>query len=370
MATACARPLVSVFSTSAEKAGQVTLPAVFVSPIRTDVVHHVHRDMAKNKRQAYAVSVEAGHQTSAESWGTGRAVSRIPRVPGGGTHRAGQGAFGNMCRGGRMFAPNKTWRRWHRKISVGQRRYALTSALAASAIPALVMARGHKIEEVPEIPLVVQDTVQSAQKTAQAAGILAKLGAEAELAHSKESRKIRRGVGKMRNRRYVLRRGPLVVYDKDEGLTKAFRNLPGVELASVDRLNLLSLAPGGHLGRFVLWTQSAFEKLDKLYGTYRKASSLKKDYNLPQHMMTNTDLARIINSDEIQSVVRPAVKQARVSLQRKNALTNLGVRARLNPLTLSQRRSQINSQAARQQKKEKVLSQKRAGKEFLAQLEA
>lgn len=33
----------------------------------------------------------AGHQTSAESWGTGRAVARIPRVRGGGTHRSGQG---------------------------------------------------------------------------------------------------------------------------------------------------------------------------------------------------------------------------------------------------------------------------------------
>jgi len=46
--------------------------------------------IAKNKRQAYAVSVKAGHQTSAESWGTGRAVARIPRVGGGGTHRSGQ----------------------------------------------------------------------------------------------------------------------------------------------------------------------------------------------------------------------------------------------------------------------------------------
>ena len=27
-------------------------------------------------------------QTSAESWGTGRAVARIPRVRGGGTHRS------------------------------------------------------------------------------------------------------------------------------------------------------------------------------------------------------------------------------------------------------------------------------------------
>ena len=89
------------------------------------------------------------------SWGTGRAVARIPRVPGGGTSRSGQGAFGNMCRGGRMFAPTKVWRKWHKKISTNQRRYAVTSALAASAVPALVMARGHKIDNVPEFPLVV-----------------------------------------------------------------------------------------------------------------------------------------------------------------------------------------------------------------------
>jgi large subunit ribosomal protein L4e len=72
------------------------LPAVFLAPIRQDVVHDVHTRMAKNKRQPYAVSKYAGHQTSAESWGTGRAVARIPRVPGGGTHRSGQAAFGNV----------------------------------------------------------------------------------------------------------------------------------------------------------------------------------------------------------------------------------------------------------------------------------
>ena len=32
----------------------------------------VHAGMAKNKRQPYAVSEKAGHQTSAESWGTGK----------------------------------------------------------------------------------------------------------------------------------------------------------------------------------------------------------------------------------------------------------------------------------------------------------
>jgi ribosomal protein L4 len=140
--------MVSVQGLDGTAAEQTTLPAVFSAPIRPDIVRTVHTNMNKNHRQPYAVSMKAGHNTAAESWGTGRAVSRIPRVPGGGTHRAGQGAFGNMCRGGHMFAPTKTWRRWHRKININQKRYAVASALAASGLPALVMARGHRIEQV------------------------------------------------------------------------------------------------------------------------------------------------------------------------------------------------------------------------------
>merc|ERR1719502_1952475 len=104
-----------------------------------------------------------GH--SAESWGTGRAVARIPRVSGSGTARAGQAAFGNMCRKGRMFAPTKTWRKWHKKINQNQKRYAIASALAATALPSLVMARGHRISEVPEIPLVVPDDFEKITTT-------------------------------------------------------------------------------------------------------------------------------------------------------------------------------------------------------------
>lgn len=118
-----------------------------------------------------------GHQTSAESWGTGRAVARIPRVRGGGTHRSGQGAFGNMCRGGRMFAPTKPWRRWHRRINVNQRRYALVSAVAASGVPALVLSKGHVVDQIPELPLVVSDKVQELTKTKQAVSFLRRVKA-------------------------------------------------------------------------------------------------------------------------------------------------------------------------------------------------
>ena len=89
-----------------------------------------------------------------------------------------------------------------------------------------------------------------------------------------------------------------------QGLKKAFRNIPGVDLINVSKLNLLKLAPGGHVGRFVIWTQSAFEKLDELYGTWRKSAKLKKGYNLPMPKMANTDLSRLLKSEEIRSVLR------------------------------------------------------------------
>ena len=177
-----------------------------------------------------------------------------------------------------MFAPTKTWRRWHRKINLNQRRYAMCSALAATALPALVMARGHRIDNIGEVPLVVDNSIEKLTKTKDAEKLLKTLNAYDDVEKSKSSRKIRPGKGKMRNRRYVQRKGPLVIYNEDQGLTRAFRNLPGVDLLKVDRLNLLFLAPGGHMGRFCIWSRSAFEKLDAMYGTWRKKSTLKSDY--------------------------------------------------------------------------------------------
>ena len=51
-------------------------------------------------------------------------------------------------------------------------RYAVCSALAASALPSLVMARGHKIDQVPECPLVVEDSVEAVDKTVAAMKVL------------------------------------------------------------------------------------------------------------------------------------------------------------------------------------------------------
>jgi large subunit ribosomal protein L4e len=316
--------------------------------------------MNKNNRQAYSVSITAGKQVSASSWGTGRAVARIPRVGGGGTSRSGQGAFGNMCRGGRMFAPTKTWRKWHRKINTTQKRYAVASALAASAVPALVMARGHVIDEVPEIPLVLDTALESTKKTAAAVDILAAVGADDDVNKAADSKKIRAGKGKMRNRRYTLRRGPLIVYAENDGVEQAFRNLPGVELCCVTRLNLLQLAPGGHMGRFCVWSQAAMDKLDTIYGEGGKS--------IPQHSMVNADLARIINSDEIQSVLNPAKRNPGSYLRKKNPIKSIKALEKLDPYAAAARKAETRAMEARVGKKASGLAAKRAGKKaFKAQ---
>jgi len=276
-----------------------------------------------------------------------------------------------MCRGGRMFNPTQTWRKWHRKVNVNQRRYAVASALAASAIPSLVFARGHRIENVPEVPLVVADEFESTQKTRTAIEVLTNLGAYADVEKVKASHNIRRGKGKARNRRYVHRRGPLVIYNQDSGVVKALRNIPGVEAANVSHLNLLQLAPGGHLGRFIVWTKGAFERLDSLYGTASKNSKEKTGYHLPRASVTQADLSRVINSDEIQSALRPKQKTTHIR-RKKNALRNLGVMLKLNPAYRAHLNKQVSSKkvakkALTKEQKEQIKKTKKAGRTQLAQ---
>ncbi|CCW67392.1 unnamed protein product [Phytomonas sp. Hart1] len=329
-----ARPSVSVYSASSDAVvGTVPLPAVFTAPIRSDIVQFVHTNMAKNSRQAYAVNRLSGMNHSAHSWGTGRAVARIPRISGGGTSTSGAGAFGNMCRGGRMFAPTKIFRRWHRKINLHQKRFAVVSALAASSLPSLVMSRGHKIENIAEVPLVVEDAIQAFEKTKEAMAFLRAVAAVDDVNRVNDSRALRAGRGKMRNRRYVARRGPMLVMPNNKG-TRAFRNIFGLDLANVNALNLLHLAPGGHVGRFIIWTRGAFEQLDRIFGTFTEVSAVKKGFTLPAPMLTNTDVTRIMQSEEVRRALKPKKVQTRKPSSRRqptNGLKNRRLRLRLNP---------------------------------------
>jgi hypothetical protein len=78
--------------------------------------------------------------------------------------------------------------------------------------------------------------------------------------------------------------------------------------------------------------------------------------------MLNSDLTRIINSDEIQSKVRPAIKGVRRYTLKRNPLKNLGAMVKLNPYALAARRSELLAQERRTANKAKALEAARAKK--------
>ena len=174
--------------------------------------------------------------------------------------------------------------------------------------------------------------------------------------------KVRAGKGKLRNRRYRSRRGPLVVYSgANVPLLKALRNIPGVEVAHVSRLNLLQLAPGGHVGRFIIWTESAFKELNNVFGTYKQSSNQKKGWNLPHHEVTNPDISRVINSNEIQSAVRQARGNSTSHYKQKhNPLTNSKAHDLLNPNAKLTRDAARKANEERRVARQKQIGQKRS----------
>lgn len=163
----------------------------------------------------------------------------------------------------------------------------------------------------------------------------------------------------MRNRRRIQRTGPLIVYSKDDGIRKAFRNIPGVETMSVEKMNLLKLAPGGHVGRFVIWTESAFKRLDEIFGTWTNASTVKKSYNLPQPKMSNTDLTRLFKSDEIKKVLRKPNTKITLRKRRLNPLTNLRQLVKLNPYAAVVKRRVILANELRKHERNVEIAKRR-----------
>nr|BAN64170.1 ribosomal protein RPL4A [Babesia bovis] len=186
-----------------------------------------------------------------------------------------------------MYAPTRVWRRWHRKVNLKEKRQALASALAATAVVPVVMSRGHRIEALREVPMVVDDAIEQINKTKDAVKLLETIGLGAEL------KRIDKVTGRARDGRKKRPVGPLIILRATavEG-KRAFRNIPGVEVACVERLNLLKLAPAGALGRLCVWSKSAFEALDD----YIKM--------MPTKLLKNADLSALIESTPVQAALR------------------------------------------------------------------
>ncbi len=262
-----AKKTAKVFNLEGKPIGKISLPSVFETPLRPDVIKRAVLAIQSNRFQPQGRDPRAGKRTTAESRGVGLGIARIPRVKGPG----GRAALAPGTVGGRAAHPPTSEKRIVKRIPKKEKRLALLSAIAATASKEVVASRGHLIEDVPGIPLIVADDLEMLKKTKEVEETLIRLGVLSDIYRVKESRKIRAGKGKYRGRKMKQAVGPLIVVAENKGILEAARNIPGLDVIVVNNLNPEALAPGTHPGRLTIWTSSAIGKLNELYGKGEQA---------------------------------------------------------------------------------------------------
>jgi large subunit ribosomal protein L4e len=252
-----------------EKTGEIELPEQFNETVNADLISRAVLAEQSRNWQPYGNFPEAGKRPSAKlskrrhdyrgSYGHG--ISRVPRKIM--SHRGTQfnwvAAFVPNVVGGRRAHPPKSWKILELKINRQEERKAIRSALAAGMSKQLVS----KIHAVPaNYPFAADASFEKISKTKEIYAALNKVGMEKELERTAE--KVQRaGRGKMRGRKYRIKKGVLIIVAGDCGLMKAARNIPGIEVASISKLNAELLAPGTSAGRPLLITTSAIERMKK-----------------------------------------------------------------------------------------------------------
>ena len=268
--------LQEVYEIGVELGKKVSLPDSFSAEIRTDLVKLAVASARANRRQAYGSNPHVGKRKpmsgmkhSVEWWGKGRGVSRIMR-------RTGQrrGAQNPHTLGGRRAHGPKVEKDWSRKLNRNERRLARNSALAATTNVEMVSGRGHRFaEEISSLPIVLGDYSENGEKidieafnlnggTRKVNAIFEALGLGDDLRRARNGRKIRAGKATMRGRVHKTPKSVLLVVANKDGLAKAARNLPGVDVVAAKDLSAEHLAPGGDLGRLTVFTKAAVEALN------------------------------------------------------------------------------------------------------------
>jgi len=254
-----------VYDTAGKPSESITWPAIFSYPFRPDIIQKAVIAVQSRRYQPKGRDPMAGKRNTAQFVGVGRDLSRVPRIKGDRYPRAGQAAFAPSTVKGRLTHPPSPEKRLAKHINSKERLLALQSAIAATSSKDLVAARGHKVERIPSIPLIVSDQLEKLATTGEAKSALIELGLIDDLTRVKKGVKIRGGRGRARGRRTKRPRGPLIVVSKDQGIGRAVRNLTGVDVVQASNLNVEDLAPGTHAGRLTVWTKSAIESVEKRF---------------------------------------------------------------------------------------------------------
>ena len=245
----------NVYSLEGEIEEEIDLPPVFETEYRPDVIRRAVLSCISRRIQPRGTKKDAGKRHVVHYLGTNRGISRVPRLAAAGR----RAAVVPQAVGGRRAHPPKVEKIYAEKINKKEKKLAVRSAIAMSSNPEIVRARGHRIDDIKEVPLIVNDSLQDLEKTQEVAEVFKTLGAWGDVERARK-KKIRSGRGKMRGRKYKKKKGPLLVVTKP---VRSAQNLAGVDVVTVENLGPEHLAPGTHPGRLVIWTRSAVKKLEE-----------------------------------------------------------------------------------------------------------
>ncbi|MCK4429307.1 MAG: 50S ribosomal protein L4 [Candidatus Aenigmarchaeota archaeon] len=264
--------MATIYSMKGEKTGTIKLGKVFSFPLREGLIKRAVIASQANRRQKYGADKLAGLRTSAHYHGSsqvypharmaGRGMARLPRIHGQGPLLFIAREASQTVKGRKSHAPVAE-RNFTKTMNKKEKKLALYSALSASVNKELVLKRGHKIEKIKEVPLIVDDELMKLKKTKEMVSVLNSLGLKEELKRGKE-KIIRAGKGTTRGRKYKRKKSALIIISEKCDLQKTARNIPGIEISIVKELNVEKLAPGNHPGRLTVFTKSAVEQLNKL----------------------------------------------------------------------------------------------------------
>jgi large subunit ribosomal protein L4e len=250
---------IPVLNLTNEKVDEVDLPKVFETPLKPEVIQRAVIAQQSTSFQAQGRDPMAGKRNTALSRGTGHAQARLPRLK-----QSGKADFAVQAVGGHLSTPPMSQKVTVKRINKKERRLAIRSGIAATADKEIVAARGHNIEGVTQLPLVLDDALEGVQKTKEVQEVFEKIGVWADVERA-DRKGVRAGRGNMRGRSKKIGKGPLIVITEDKGIGKAAQNLPGVDVTVLRNLNAELLAPGAHAGRLVVWAKSAFNALDETW---------------------------------------------------------------------------------------------------------
>jgi large subunit ribosomal protein L4e len=261
---------ISIISINNQVTGEKKLPAQFREPMRKDLIKRAVHASQANRRQPYGAYERAGQNFSGTlskrrrkyrgSYGKG--IARVTRkiMSRKGLRLNWTAAIAPGTVGGRRAFPPQVNKDWSKKINNKERRKAIRSALAATVNKEAVQERGHKLPT--NYPLAIETKFEEENKTKNIKETLKKIGLTNELLRA-EIKKVRPGKGTMRNRKYKTKKGPLIIVSKNCKLLKAAKNIPGIDIIIVHKINTELLAPGAHPGRLTLFTEAAIQKIEE-----------------------------------------------------------------------------------------------------------